>query len=84
MLATNPCRIRHYGQELVFFRHDVQKSLLCQNTKISPFVVEKGTQLLSLISRRFRNLQISVAYPPPPSMHPHLPTFARAPTHGRH
>ena len=25
-----------------------------------------------------------VAYPPPPSMHPHLPTLARGPTHGRH
>jgi DNA polymerase epsilon subunit 2 len=27
ILATNPCRIRHFSRELVFFRHDVLKLL---------------------------------------------------------
>lgn len=27
ILATNPCRIRHLGRELVFFRHDVMRLL---------------------------------------------------------
>lgn len=26
-LATNPCRIRHFSRELVFFRHDILKTL---------------------------------------------------------
>merc|ERR1711924_434682 len=27
ILATNPCRMRHFSRELVFFRHDVLKLL---------------------------------------------------------
>jgi len=27
VLATNPCRVRHFSRELVFFRHDILKAL---------------------------------------------------------
>ena len=27
VLATNPCRVRHFSQELVFFRYNVQRAM---------------------------------------------------------
>jgi len=61
IFTTNPCRIRHFSRELVFFRHDVLK--LCRRHEVIPLrETDADGQPASPTPQHVRNEMVRLLY----------------------